>query len=218
MVLKFSNFCIVFFIFQWVQSLKVSKEIDELHVDGYLSKIKLELVIDNPILLRWDIKYVFRRRRTGNGDWHSSWVSSKSLLLFASWDSLSSYFAGEKVWRCSSFSSVSSLAWFAVVGCREDVRSFRCLGKAFSFFMAARFVYFDFFCLTMKSLFFQRWCFFFSIAEEEISNISSLKSCRCLQAQWWKAKSLLDRWNLPSGYVSSMESNCWASENFLSVD
>jgi hypothetical protein len=31
-------------------------------------------------------------------------------------------------------------------------------------------------------------------------------------------KSLLDRWNLPSGYVSSMESNCWASENFLSVD
>jgi hypothetical protein len=30
-------------------------------------------------------------------------------------------------------------------------------------------------------------------------------------------KSLLDRWNLPSGYVSSMESNCWTSENFLSV-
>jgi len=26
-----------------------------------LSKFKLELVIDNPILLRWDIKYVFRR-------------------------------------------------------------------------------------------------------------------------------------------------------------
>ncbi len=48
--------------------------------------------------------------------------------------------------------------------------------------------------------------------------LNSLKSCWCLQAQWWKAKSLLDRWNLPSGYVSSMESNCWASESFLSVD
>ena len=144
--------------------------------------------------------------------------TSKSLLLFASWDSLSSYYAGEKVWRCSSFSSVSSLAWFVVVECRENVRLFRRLGKAFSFFMTARFVYFDFFCMTMKSLFFQRWCFFFSVAEEEIRNLSSLKSCRCLQAQWWKTKSLLDRWNLPSGYVSSMESNCWTSENFLSVD
>jgi hypothetical protein len=48
--------------------------------------------------------------------------------------------------------------------------------------------------------------------------LNSLKSCWCLQAQWWKAKSLLDRWNLPSGYVSSMESNCWASESFLSVN
>ncbi len=44
--------------------------------------------------------------------------------------------------------------------------------------------------------------------------LNSSKNCRCLQAQWWKAKSLLDRWNLRSGYVSSMESNCWASENF----
>ena len=51
-------------------------------------------------------------------------LTSKSLLLFASWDSLSSYFAGEKVWRCSSFSSVSSLAWFVVVECRENVRPF----------------------------------------------------------------------------------------------
>jgi len=59
MVVKFSNFCIVFFIFQRVQSLRGSKGIEWLHVDGYLSKIKLELVIDNPILLRWDIKYVF---------------------------------------------------------------------------------------------------------------------------------------------------------------
>ena len=145
-------------------------------------------------------------------------LTSKSLLSFASWDSLSSYLAGEKVWRCSSFSSVSSLASFVVVECRENVRSFRCLGQTFSFFMTARFVYFNFFYMTMKSLFFQHWCFLFSIAEEEIRNLSSLKSCRCLQAQWWKAKSLLDRWNLPSGYVSSMESNCWASENFLSVD
>ncbi len=88
----------------------------------------------------------------------------------------------------------------------------------FFFFTTARFVYFDFFCLTMKSLFFQSWCFFFSISKEEIRNLSSLKSCRCLQAEWWKAKSLLDRWNLPSGYVSLMESNCWSSENFLSVD
>jgi len=72
MVVKFSNFCIVFFIFQRVQSLIGSRRVEWLHVDGCLSKIKLELVIDNPILLRWDIKYVFRRRRTGNGDWHSS--------------------------------------------------------------------------------------------------------------------------------------------------
>ncbi len=56
---NFSNFCIVFFIFQRVQSLRDSKEIDGLHVDGYLSNVKLELVIDNPSLLRWDIKYVF---------------------------------------------------------------------------------------------------------------------------------------------------------------
>ena len=63
MVVKFSNFCIVFFIFQRVQSLRGSKRVEWLHVDGCLSKIKLELVIDNPILLRWDIKYVFRRWR-----------------------------------------------------------------------------------------------------------------------------------------------------------
>jgi len=78
-------------------------------------------------------------------------LTSKSLLLFASWDSLSSYFAGEKVWRCSSFSSVSSLARFVVVECREkNVRSFRCLGRTFSFFMAARFVYFDFFYVAIE--------------------------------------------------------------------
>jgi hypothetical protein len=110
------------------------------------------------------------------------------------------------------------LAWFVAVECRENVRSFRCLGKAFSFFMAARFVYFDFFYLTIEVALIPTLMFFFSIAKEEIRNLSSSKSCRCLQAQWWKAKSLLDRWNLPSGYVSSMESNCWASENFLSVD
>jgi len=87
MVFNFSDFCIVFFIFQRVQSLRGSKRVEWLHVDGYLSKIKLELVIDNPILLRcclrwnklirskffrWDIKCVFRRRRDGNGNWHSS--------------------------------------------------------------------------------------------------------------------------------------------------
>jgi hypothetical protein len=63
MVVKFSNFCIVFFIFQRVQSLIGSRRVEWLHIDGCLSKIKLELVIDNPILLRWDIKYVFRRWR-----------------------------------------------------------------------------------------------------------------------------------------------------------
>ena len=51
-------------------------------------------------------------------------LTSKSLLSFASWDSLSSYFAGEKVWRCSSFSSVSSLARFVVVECREKCSFF----------------------------------------------------------------------------------------------
>ena len=40
----------------------------------------------------------------------------------------------KKVWRCSSFSSVSSLARFVVVECRKkNVRSFRCLGKTFFF-------------------------------------------------------------------------------------
>ena len=52
MVFKFSNFCIVFFIFQRVQSLRGSRRVEWLHVDGCLSKIKLELVIDNPILFR----------------------------------------------------------------------------------------------------------------------------------------------------------------------
>ena len=86
MVVKFSNFCIVFFIFQRVQSLKGSRRVEWLHVDGCLSKIKLELVVDNPILfrccLRWNkiirskffdgTSNVFFRRRNGNGDWHSS--------------------------------------------------------------------------------------------------------------------------------------------------
>ncbi len=153
MVFKFSNFCIVFFIFQWVQSLKGSRRVEWLHVDGYLSKIKLELVIDNPILLRWDIKYVspvVDASILEMGIEIDILPTSKSLLLFASWNSLSSYFAGEKVWRCSSFSSVSSLAWFVVVECRENVRSFRCLGMVFSFFMAAWFVYFDIFYLTIE--------------------------------------------------------------------
>ena len=142
------------------------------------------------------------------------------FFLFASWDSLSSYFAGEKVWRCSSFSSVSSLARFVVVECRE-----KC-----SFFSAS---WTDFFFLhgcsirILRFLLCSNWSrsysnvdtfFFFTKAKDEIRNLSSSKSCRCLQAQWWKMKSLLDRWNLPSGYVSSMESNCWSSENFLSVD
>ena len=52
MVFKFSNFCIVFFIFQRVQSLRGSRRVEWLHVDGYLSEIKLELVIDNPILFQ----------------------------------------------------------------------------------------------------------------------------------------------------------------------
>ena len=38
MVFNLSNFCIVFFIFQRVQSLRDSKEIDGLHVDGYFVK------------------------------------------------------------------------------------------------------------------------------------------------------------------------------------
>ena len=147
-------------------------------------------------------------------------LTSKSLLLFASWDSLSSYFAGEKVWRCSSFSSVSSLAWFVAVECRENVRSFSVSWKGFFFLHGCS-------IRILRFLLSDNWSrsysnvdafLFFTIAKEEIRNLSSSKSCRCLQAQWWKAKSLLDRWNLPSGYVSSMESNCWTSENFLSVD
>ena len=82
--------------------------------------------------------------------------------------------------------------------------------------MAARFVYFDFFYGAIEVAHIPTLIlfFFFIKAKEEVRNLSSSKSCRCLQAQWWKAKSLLDRWNLPSGYVSSMESNFCASENF----
>ncbi len=79
MVFKFSNFCIVFFIFQWVQSLIGSRSIEWLHVDGYLSTIKLELVIDNPILLRWDIKYVFPSLK-----WEWRLTFFLSILEFAS--------------------------------------------------------------------------------------------------------------------------------------
>jgi len=98
-------------------------------------------------------------------------LTSKSLLLFASWDSLSSYFAGEKVWRCSSFSSVSSLAWFVAVECRENVRSFRCLGQAFSFFMAARFVYFDFFYLTIEVALIPTLMLFFSLPKPRMKSV-----------------------------------------------
>ena len=90
-------------------------------------------------------------------------LTSKSLLSFASWDSLSSYFAGEKVWRCSSFSSVSSLAWFVVVECRENVCPFRCLDKTFSFFMTARFVYFDFFYVAIEVAHIPTLILFFSL-------------------------------------------------------
>ena len=149
-------------------------------------------------------------------------LTSKSLLSFASWDSLSSYFAGEKVWRCSSFSSVSSLARFVVVECREKCSFFSASWTDFFFFSSWLLDSYTSISSMeqLKSLIFQRWYFSFSFtkAKDEIRNLSSSKSCRCLQAQWWKVKSLLDRWNLPSGYVSSMESNCWTSENFLSVD
>ncbi len=42
-------------------------------------------------------------------------------------------FCGWKVWRCSSFSSVSSLAWFVVVECRENCSSFSMSWKDFFF-------------------------------------------------------------------------------------
>lgn len=104
MVLKFSNFCIVFFIFQRVQSLMGSRRVGWLHVDGCLSKIKLELVIDNPILLRWDIKYVFRPWGHNIRDRHRNWLSSYfkiasfirklrfSVVLFCGWKSLKMLF------------------------------------------------------------------------------------------------------------------------------
>ena len=52
-----------------------------------LSKIKLELVIDNPILLRWDIKYVFSVVEASILEMEIEidiLPTSKSLLLFAS--------------------------------------------------------------------------------------------------------------------------------------
>ena len=104
-------------------------------------------------------------------------LTSKSLLLFASWDSLSSYFAGEKVWRCSSFSSVSSLARYVVVEC----------GEKCSFFSVS---WTDFFFLhgcsirILRFLLSDNWSrsysnvdafLFFTIAKEEIRNLSSRK-------------------------------------------
>ncbi len=71
---------------------------------------------------------------------------------------------------------------------------------------------------NQRSVNFQRWCFFFFLSKEEIRSLEFFENCRCLQAQWWKVKLILDQWNFPSGDVSSMESKCWASENFLSVD
>ena len=51
------------------------------------------------------------------------------------------------------------------------------VGKAFSFFMAARFVYFDFFYLTIGVAHIPTLMlfFFFTIAKEEIRNLSSRK-------------------------------------------
>ncbi len=131
-----------------------------------------------------------------------------SVVIFCEW----------KIWRCYSFSSVSLLAYSVAVEHRKKM-----------------FVLID----VLKSLFpsswllnsisskcskwsamseFPRWCFFFSMSKEEIRSLEFFENCWCLQAQWLKTKSLLDRWNLPSGYVSSMESNYCAPENFLTVD
>ncbi len=125
----------------------------------------------------------------------------------------------KKVWRCSSFSSVSSLAWSVVVECRKKM--FVLIDVLKRFFLSSCLLdsYTSISSIWQLSL----WTsnidtFLFPCPRRKSVILSSLKSCRCLQAQWWKAKSLLDRWNLPSGYVSSMESNCWASKNFLSVD
>ena len=62
---------------------------------------------------------------------------------------------------------------------------FRSLGKAFSFFMAARFVYFDFFYVAIEVAHIPTLIlsFFFTKVKDEIRNLSSSKSCRCLQAQ-----------------------------------
>ena len=74
---QISNFCIVFFIFQWVQSLRGSRRVEWLHVDGRLSKIKLELVIDNPILLSMGHQICFFSVETKL----TILSTSKSLLL-----------------------------------------------------------------------------------------------------------------------------------------
>ena len=125
-------------------------------------------------------------------------LTSKSLLSFANWDSLSSYFAGEKVWRCSSFSSVSSLAWFVAVECRENVRSFRCLGKAFSFFMAARFVYFDFFYVAIEVAHIPTLIlsFFFTKAKDEIRNLSCFKKLPMSSSSMMKSE--VTSWSMKS--------------------
>jgi hypothetical protein len=100
-------------------------------------------------------------------------LTSKLLLLFTSWDSLSSYFAGEKkVWRCSSFSSVSSLARFVVVECREKC-SFFSVSWADFFFPSwlARFVYFDFFYVAIEVAHIPTLILFFSLPKTRMKSV-----------------------------------------------
>ena len=116
MVVQFSDFCIVFFIFQRVQSLIGSRRVEWLHVDGCLSKIKLELVIDNPILLRcclwWNkiirSKFLMGRQMcfssSSNWKWRLTFFLSIfkvasfirklrfSVVLFCGWKSLKMLF------------------------------------------------------------------------------------------------------------------------------
>ena len=102
MVFNFSNFCIVFFIFQRVQSLRVFRNWWASCPRLPVSKFKLELVIDNPILLRWDIKYVFSS--SSNWKWRLTFFLSIfqvasfirklgfSVVLFCGWKSLKMLF------------------------------------------------------------------------------------------------------------------------------
>ncbi len=135
--------------------------------------VKLELVIDNPILLRWDIKYVFCRRNHNIEDtteffWLFSNSSSKirklrfSVVLFCRWKSLKMLF----FFFCLIVGMICG-------GRMQEKKLFVLLDvlKRLFFLHVCSIRILQFLLMTTKSLNFQCWYFFFSMSKEEIRNL-----------------------------------------------